>query len=450
MPVVAEIPGPRAPMALQSLHYGLAPYDFFQRPHRRFGDVFRVSVAGSTWIVLGAPEAVREVFALGYEAVDAGEANRPLGALLGTRNLLLLDGEQHLARRRLVLPPFHGESLRAYEDVVESVAARRLSAWPDGRTVPVLPIMQGLTLEVVLRAVFGVKDGARREELSRRLRRLLAWTTDLRRALVFSLLGPERLAGLRALRRQRAAVDAMLLTEIAARRGDPALGERRDVLSGLLRARTEDGRPLSDRDLCDELLTLLVAGHETTAALLAWALHELARAPDVLERLAAGEPGPDRAVVHEALRLHPPVPLGALRRLWHPVEVAGHLLPAGTIVAPCAAIIHRRADLWPEPEEFSPDRFLGIRPSPGTWLPFGGGTRRCVGAAFAEQEARLVLGAVARRFSLTAHPRRREWVGRRGIVLVPGRGGARPRHCAFRRLSPARRTAVRSRRPTHH
>lgn len=423
MSVVADVAGPRAPMTVQTLHYGLAPYDFFQRSHRRFGDVFRVSVGGNTWIVLGAPEAVRDVFALGYDAVDSGKANRPLSALLGTRNLLLLDGEEHLARRRVVLPPFHGESLRAYAEVVASVAERHLSAWPTRRTVPVLPIMQALTLEVVLRAVFGVEDAGRREELSRRLRRLMAWTTELRRAFVFSFLGPERLAGLRGLRRQRAAVDALLLAEIATRRRDPALAERRDVLSGLLRARTEDGRPLSDRDLRDELLTLLVAGHETTAALLAWAVHELARTPDALARLAAGEPGLDRAVVQETLRLHPPVPLGALRRLRRPVEITGRLLPAGAIVAPCSAIIHRRVDLWPEPEAFSPDRFLDTRPAPGTWLPFGGGVRRCVGAAFAEQEARLVLGAVARRFELAASPARREWVGRRGIVLVPGRGG---------------------------
>jgi len=259
--------------------------------------------------------------------------------------------------------------------------------------------------------------------LAAALRRLLSWTTNWRRVLVFTFLGPERVMALDGFRRQLAEVDALVMAEIARRREADDLGEREDVLSLLLGARDEAGEPLDDEELRDELVTLLVAGHETTAALLAWALQELARQPALQDRLAASEDGFADAVVTETLRLHPPVPLGSLRRLRRPLRLAGRDLPAGATVASCAVVIHRRPDLYERPESFAPERFMEAKPAAGAFLPFGGGVRRCVGAAFAQFEARLVLEAVARRFVLRPAGRPPRGVGRRGIVLVPRRGG---------------------------
>jgi cytochrome P450 family 135 len=411
-------PGPRVPGALQSLHYGVDPYGFFGAAHRRYGDVFTVRVTGQTWVMLAHPDLVKETFGRGPDQVDSGVANEPLKPLIGTRNVLLLDGDEHLRHRRLVLPPFHGDRMRAYAPVVAEAARRQFAAWPRGTPFGVLDGMQAITLDVILRAVFGVDDAARMERLRVNVRRVQGWLSGVRAALAFTLLGPDRLAAMRTFRRHRAAVDEDLMTEIARRREDPDVADRPDVLSMFLATGA-----LSDQELRDELVTLLVAGHETTSALLAWAVHELARDPEAQERLARGEDGWADAVVNETLRLHPPVPL-VVRRLREPASVGGFELPAGVTLAPCSVLVHRRADLWPSPEQFRPERFAGGARAPaGTWLPFGGGVRRCLGAAFASFEARGVLTEMARTFTWRPAGRRREWVGRRGIVLVPGRGG---------------------------
>ncbi len=414
-------PGPRAPVAAQTLAYGLDPYGFFARAHRRFGDVFTVRILQETWVVLGHPDSVREVFAHGPEELSSGEANLAIRPIIGTRNVLLLDGAEHLRRRRLVLPPFHGARMREYGELVAAAVRRELAGWPLRTPAPALPHVQAITFEVILRAVFGIEQAEHLARLRAVLRALLSWTTDIRRSLVFALLGPERLMAMRGFRRQLAAVDAEVLAEIRRRRGDPAVGERADVLSLLLGARDEDGAPLSDLELRDELVTLLVAGHETTAALLAWAVHELSRAPAAAARLAADGDGYADAVVDETLRLRPPLPV-VVRRLRRPLAIAGVELPAGATVAPCALLVHRRPDVYPEPQAFRPERFLGVRPAPGTWLPFGGGVRRCIGAAFARFEARIVLRELAAGFALRPDRPCSERVGRRGVVLVPGRG----------------------------
>jgi cytochrome P450 len=378
---------------------------------------------GEEWVVLAHPDAVRDLFAHGPDELDSGAANLALRPLLGTRNLLLLDGAEHLRRRKLVLPPFHGERMRAYEDLMREATRREIATWPIGTAVPTLPRMQALTLHVVLRAVFGVTDGPVLDRLAPILRRVLAWATDPKRGLVFAFLGPERLMRLRTFQRLQHELDREVLAEIARRRALPELGDRDDILSLLLRARYDDGEGLADRDLRDELVTLLVAGHETTAAALSWALTEAARHPEAQARLAAGEPGLAEAAITETLRLHPPVPLGALRRLRRPMTIAGWSLPAGTTVAACTLLLHRRPDVYPQPTAWRPGRFLATRPPPGAWIPFGGGVRRCVGAAFAQFEARTVLDELVRTLELrpARAPSRR--VGRRGIVLVPPRGG---------------------------
>ncbi len=416
-------PGPRLPVAFQNARYIVDPYGLFESGRRTFGDVFTLRVLGEAWVVLAHPEAVREVFAHGPDELDSGVANLALRPLLGTRNLLLLDGAEHLRRRKLVLPPFHGERMRAYEELMRAATRREIASWPLGEAVPTLPRMQAITFRVVLRAVFGVEEGARLERLAALLRSFLGWSTDVRRGLVFAFLGPERLMGLRAYRRQRDELDRELFAEIAGRRQETDLAEREDILSLLLQARDEQGEPMSDRELRDELVTLLVAGHETTAAALSWALLELARDPDAQVRLADGESGLAEAAVSETLRLHPPVPLGALRRLRRPMTIAGRHLPAGATVAPCSLLVHRRADVYPEPTAWKVDRFLGSRPPAGAWIPFGGGVRRCVGAAFAQFEAKTVLDELVRALELRPAAPLSRWIGRRGVVLVPFRGG---------------------------
>jgi cytochrome P450 len=424
-------PGPRWPLAVQTLRFGLDPYGLFESAHRAFGDVFTLRVMAETWVILAHPDAVRELYGHGPDELDSGAANVSLRPLLGTQNLLLLDGAAHLRRRKLVLPPFHGERMRAYEELIREATHRETATWPVGAPVRTLPRMHAVTLRVVLRAVFGVHEGPELDRLGASLRRLVAWTTDPRRGLVFAFLGPDRLMSLRGFRRQLADVDGQLLAEIARRRHAPDLVDRPDILSLLLRARHEDGGALSDRELRDELMTLLVAGHETTASLLSWALTEVARDPEAQARLASGEEGLAEAAITETLRLHPPVPLGSLRRLRHPMTIAGWQLPAGATVASCSLLIHRRPDIYEQPTTWRADRFLSTRPPPGAWIPFGGGVRRCVGAAFAQFEARTVLDEVTRALELrpTGRPSRR--VGRRGIVLVPPRGGPvipAPRH----------------------
>ena len=416
-------PGPRTPMALQTLRYGLDPYGFFASAQRAFGDVFTVRVMREVWVILGDPDSVRQLYALRPDDVDSGAANWSLRPLLGTQNSLLLDGDEHLRRRKLVLPPFHGERMRAYEGLIRAATRGELAAWPTDAPVRTLEAMQAITLRVVLRAVFGVSEGPTFERLVRDLRRLMTWTTDMRRALVFGLLGPDGLAGLRGFQRQRRTVDDQLHAEIAARRAASDLASRTDILSLLLTARDSDGHGLSDAELRDELVTLLVAGHETTAAALSWALLELAADPVGQARLAAGESGLAEAAITEALRLHAPLALGGFRRLRRPLELAGWQLPAGTTVAPCSFLLHRRADVYERPERWQIDRFLAARPPAGAWVPFGGGVRRCAGAALAQFEARIVLDELVRTLELRPTGPLRDRVARRGIVTVPPRGG---------------------------
>jgi cytochrome P450 family 135 len=416
-------PGPRWPRPVQTLRFGLDPYGLFESAHRGFGDVFTLRVMAETWVILAHPDAVRELYGHGPDELDSGVANMSLRPLLGTQNLLLLDGGEHLRRRKLVLPPFHGERMRAYEDLIREATRREIATWPSSVPVATLPRMHAITLRVVLRAVFGVEEGPALERLAASLRRLMTWTTDPRRSFVFGFLGPDRLMSLRGFRRQLAEVDAELFAEIARRREAADLGDRTDILSLLLQARHEDGDALSDRELRDELMTLLVAGHETTAAALSWALTEVAADPGARARLADGEAGLAESAIAETLRLHPPVPLGSLRRLRQAMTIAGWQLPAGATVASCSLLIHRRPDVYPEPTTWRVDRFLRTRPPAGAWLPFGGGVRRCVGASFAQFEARIVLDEVTHALDLrpAGTPSRR--IARRGIVLVPPRGG---------------------------
>jgi cytochrome P450 family 135 len=416
-------PGPAAPPAWQSAAWVARPGPFLERCRRRYGDVFTIRLAGiDTFVVVSNPALIKQTLTADRNLLRAGEGNIALKPALGAHSLLLLDGDEHLRQRRLMLPPFHGERLRGYEELMRSIAEREIATWPAGRPFALQGRMQAITLEIILRVVFGIHSEERRERVSRLLVDLLKVATRPIALLALRREQRSRFSPVQPVYDALDATDAALYEEIGARRAAPDLEERDDILSLLCLARDEDGEPMTDVELRDQLLTLLLAGHETTATALAWACERLVRTPGALDRLASGDDTYADAVVNETLRLRQPIPLVA-RKCTADYDLDGWTLPAGTVIAPCIYLVHRRADVYPDPYAFRPERFLEKPPETYTFLPFGGGARRCIGASFAQFEMRVVLQAVVARLQLEADQPERERVRRRSIVLAPGRGG---------------------------
>jgi cytochrome P450 len=418
-------PGPRAPAAVQTAGLIGRPVSFFERSRRRFGDTFSARVLGLGPIVfISDPPSLKRLFGADRRNTIAPGRNIVLAPVLGQRSLLLLEGDEHLRRRKLMLPPFHGERMRAYEQVMARATERELDSWPVGRPFPLHPRMQSITLEVILSAVFGVEDDERRQDLRRNLVGILA-TTRSPRAIGMTVDRLRRLPAYRRTRRMLAETDRILLAEIDERRADPDLASRDDILSLLVGARFEDGSAMSDTELRDQLITLLLAGHETTATGLAWSFDLLFRAPDKLERLRAelADRGHDYldAVVEETLRIRPVVPWVG-RKLSAPTELGGYELPEETVVMAAIYLAHTRPDVYPEPDVFRPERFLNDSPDTYAWIPFGGGTRRCIGAAFAQLEMRVVLSTVLAQAELGPAGDRPEPIVRRNVTLSPRNG----------------------------
>ena len=415
--------GPSASRVRQTVRWIYRPGAMLEDCHRRYGYMFTLRIAHEgTWVFLAHPDMVKQVFTGDPRVLHAGEANIVVQPFLGTNSVLLLDEAAHMAQRKLMLPSFHGERMRGYEQTMAEVAAAEIESWPVGEPYAVRPAMQRITLEVIMRTVFGVQDGARRQRLREMLSNLLEWGSNPSRMAMLATLGPQRIGRLGMFQRVRAPADELIYAEIRERRAAADLEEREDVLSLLLQARHEDGSPMSDEELRDELMTLLVAGHETTASSLAWAVDRSVRTQGVVERLRAGEDEYVDAVCKETLRLRPILAL-VLRRLTEPMEIGGRLLPAGSNLAPCIYLVHRRPDIYPEPYAFRPERFIERPAGTYTWIPFGGGVRRCLGASFAQFEMRVVLRELVRRLELRASDERPERVTRRAITLVPERGG---------------------------
>ena len=432
-------PGPRLPALAQAALLGVRPLAFVEHCRRRYGDAFTLRFPGAPPIVAFAhPDAVKQIFTGGADALHAGEANAQLGPLLGWSSLLLLDGARHLEERRLLMPPFHGERMEAYAVAMRAVADAAIDTWPVGRAFPILREMQAITLDVILRVVFGFEEEGERARLRALLRDLVRVAANplwLVPALRVDL-GP--LTPWRALTRARRRVAETLRAEFARRRTMPS-GQRSDILSMVLEARYEDGRAMTDAELCDEMITLLLAGHETTATALAWTTYHVLRTHGLAERVRAEidavTGGGDLeaghllrlelldAVVKEGLRINPVLD-DVGRVVKRPVEIGGWRLPAGVAVAPQIHLVHHRADLYPDPDRFDPERFLGRRTSPYEFLPFGGGTRRCLGMAFALYEMKVVLARVLGRADLRLASRHPARPVRRAITLVPS-GGVR-------------------------
>ena len=419
-------PGPDWSVARSTFTWWRRPLQTLEECRARYGDMFTYRIAHEgTWVFVSDPEAVKQVFTGDPRLLHAGEANIVLLPVLGEHSVLLLDEPAHMRERKLMLPPFHGKRMQAYREVMARVAAEEIERWPTDRPVRMRPRMQAVTLEVILRAVFGVGEGDALTRLRDELRSTLNLLGNPRRAIFLVLLGPERLRRFPPFRRRLERVDALLFEEIAARRVTTDLAEREDILSLLLQARREDGSPMSDRELRDELMTLLVAGHETTATALSWAVELLARHPDALGRLegevAAGGDEYLDAVIKETLRLRPVIAL-VLRKLVEPMEIGGRLLPAGVSVAPSIYLAHRNPEVYPEPERFRPERFLEQQAGTYTWIPFGGGVRRCLGGAFAEFEMAVVLRELVSRRAIRPVGTRPEHSVRSTITNVPSRG----------------------------
>jgi cytochrome P450 len=391
----------------------------------RYGDMFTIRVAyEGTWVMLADPEAIKQVFTGDPRVFHAGEGNEILAPLLGRNSLLVLDEKRHMSQRKLLLPPFHGERMQGYAQTMGEIAEREIDSWPSGTPYKLRPRMQALTLDIILRTVFGVgKDEADKlADLRGALREFLDITTNPRFLLPLLIVGPNRIRGVSALRRRIDRVDELIYREIAERRRAGDIGERDDVLSMMIGAHHEDGSPMSDVEMRDELLTLLVAGHETTATSLSWAVERLVRHPEKLERLRTevsdGREEYLTATIQETLRLRPVISI-VLRRLTEPVEIGGYELPAGVSVAPCIYLVHRNPEIYPEPDRFLPERFLEKPPGTYTWIPFGGGVRRCLGASFAQFEMAVVLKELVKRHQIRPAKPQSERVFRRAITETP-------------------------------
>jgi cytochrome P450 family 135 len=419
-------PGTRMPRALQTVLWATRTIPFMQWLRARHGNVYTIRPYGfGNVVVLADPEYVREVFTGDRDVFAAGMANAVMGPILGRHSLLTLDGERHLRQRKLMLPPFHGEAIERYRARIEEITMVEVERWPTGEPFAIRPRMQSITFEVILRAVMGVSDARRLERLRELLPTLLDFSVfDMWAVWLFPRLLDTPLARRVPAMRVRREVDRLLYEEIAAHREEP--DERDDILALLVSAHDAQGEPLSDENLLDQMITLLLAGHETTATGLAWAFERLTRHPTSLERLqrelGAGEEEYADAVVNETLRVRPVID-GVWRKLTAPAVIAGHRLPAGTVVFPSIALIQTSSDLYLDADQFHPERFLDRSPAPYTFIPFGGGVRRCIGAAFAVMEMKTVLATVLRHVNLTAADSRPESARTRHVTQVPARGG---------------------------
>jgi cytochrome P450 family 135 len=387
---------------------------------RRYGGLFTLRMLGlGEMVFVAEPELIKQVFTGDRDVFHAGEANSAMEPVLGPHSLLLLDGARHLHQRKLLLPPFHGEAVRAYADRVGELVREEVASWPSGEPFAVRPRMQAITLEVILRAVMGVSDPARLDRLRKLLPQLLDFSvSDMWTVWLFPQVMDTFLARRHKSMRVRPEVDRLIAEEIAAHRAAPE--GRDDILALLIAARDEEGEPLSDAALRDHLITLLLAGHETTTTGLAWAFERLSRHPNALARLRDGDDGYLDAVVNETLRVRPVID-GVWRRLTQPVELGGYHLPAGTTVLPSIALV-QLSDAYDAAEEFRPERFLEEGAPPYTFIPFGGGARRCIGAAFAVMEMKVVLREALSRVELQSTSEPGEPARSHHVTLVPKRG----------------------------
>ena len=439
-------PGPRLPAVASLLATWTRPAGSMERLRARYGKRITVRLPFQPpFVILSDPEEIRQVFTAPPEVLHPGEGARVLETILGRSSVILLDESDHLRQRRLMLPAFHGERMQRLTGLMRELTDRELDTWPLGRPFELHPRLQKLTLEIILRAVFGLDRGARLDGLRDGLTRLLAFGENPLSILPAVRRRMPWLPPVRRLAEVLEQTDRMIFELVEERRTDGA--DRDDVLAMLLEARHEDGSPMSDAEIRDELVTALVAGHETTASQLAWAFERLSREPRVADALVEElQAGDERryleATLNEILRLRPVLPNAEPRLVKQPIAIGPYTYPPGVALLASGFLVHRDPEIYPDPLAFRPERFLDSAPGTYTWIPFGGGRRRCLGASFAMTEMRIALEAVLERFSLTPVAPEREETRRRSITFSPGDGarvvlGPRLTSAAAASLAPA-------------
>ena len=416
-------PGPRIPGALQLVATWKRPSASLERLRQQYGKRITVQLPFQPpFVILSDPEEIKELFTASPEVLHPGEGARVLEPTVGSNSVILLDEDAHLEQRKLLLPAFHGEKMARLTGLMQELTERELDGWPTGQKVLLHPRLQRLTLEIILRAVFGLEQGRQLDDLRDLLTDILQFSENPLSVLPVA----QKLAGwfgpLKRFQQLSARADEQIFGLIEERRA--AGSERDDILGMLLEARHEDGSPMSPQELRDELMTALVAGHETTASQLAWAFEHLSRFPCVVERLVNEDDDEYlTATIYEILRLRPVLPNAEPRLSKRPVNIGGFEYPPGVLLLASAFLVQHDPDIYPDPYAFRPERFLGSSPGTYTWIPFGGGRRRCLGASFALQEMKIVIRAAVRRFALQPAGDRPEQTGRRSITFSPA-GGA--------------------------
>ena len=431
---IAMPPAIQLPRLIQGMGFGLRPLGFNLSNQRRFGDVWqmRLPTRRDAFVVTCHPDHIKSLFTANPDDAPSATGESPLRPILGPNSVLNLIGPRHMRQRKLLLPPFHGEAVKQYVEMIREVAEREIERWEPGKRFPLAPRMQAVTLDVIMAGIFGIEGtapGTLEYELRETLRGFLRISTRPIWAIVeLQNMGQPEPRGL--LRMILGKTDRLLYEVIRQRRAAAGSAERRDVLSLLLEARDEDGQPLSDAELRDELATLVLAGHETTANQLAWTVERLVRFPEAYRRLretvrTGAEDQADayvEATIYEGMRTRPVIPM-VVRLVQRPWRLGAYVVPERTPVALSIVGVHHRDDVYPEPYAFRPERFLGSKPGTYTWIPFGGGIRRCLGAALAMAEQQVVLGAIARRTDLAAADPAPERGRQRNVTMIPGRGG---------------------------
>ena len=427
---------PALPLRLpvQTLMFALAPMQFNLRAYRELGDVWRVNLPSrkEPLVMTAHPDHVKLLFTAKSSDAPSLTGETPLRPILGPNSVLVLLGERHLRERKLLLPPFHGDAVQRYVAMISDVAEREIDRWPVNRPFALAPRMQAVTLDVIMSGLFGIDGtparGTPEYRMRETFRRLLRLSTNILWGLVeLQNLAREEARGV--MRWVLKLTDRQLCAAIRARRADGGPGGGADVLSLLLAARDEDGRPLSDQEIRDELMSLVLAGHETTANSLAWTFERLLRSPAAYERLRelvrSDSPDADEyveATVHEGMRVRPVIP-AIVRMVKRPWRFGDYVVPAHTPIGVSIVALHHREDVYPEPHAFRPERFVDVKPGTYTWIPFGGGIRRCLGASLAMAEQRVVLKAIARRTDLVAPKPAAERARLRNVTMIPSAGG---------------------------
>lgn len=429
LPRPPEIPLPRA---IQVLRFNLRQAQFVMAARRRYGDTFGFKgVVPGRPVITGHPDHVKSLFTASPELVPSLTAESPLRPIVGKDSVLTAQGARHMRQRKLLLPAFHGEAIARYAGMIADAAEREIERWPVGKPFALAPRMQAITLDVIMAGIFGVDGRPRRgtaEWALRQATKRMVRASTLPVAQLAELMNLGRTEPVGLTKAGISVLDRPTFEVIARRRREHDLQDRHDILSMLLKARTEDGEVLTDRELRDELLTLVLAGHETTANSLAWAWERLTRTPDAYDALyeSVRDGREDAAeqidcVIYEAMRSRPVVPIVG-RRVAVPWRLGAYGVPANTPVLMSILLVHHREDLYPEPFEFKPRRWVGRKPGTYEWIPFGGGTRRCLGAALAMAEQRVVLETMVRRLDIEADRPQPERALHRNVTMIPARG----------------------------